>query len=79
MCIKLVKLINKQTVDRETEHKKKMKMASARKPESFVWPMNEVELLLQLTLNYKASKLQERLNIFCGIGAQVVECLERMP
>ena len=28
--------------------------------------INEVELLLQLTLNYKVSKLQERLNIFCG-------------
>ena len=46
----------KQTVDEETEHrKKKMKMASARKPESFVWTGNEVELLLRLTLNYKAS------------------------
>ena len=34
----------KQTVDGETKHnKKKMKMASARKPESFVWTNNEVE------------------------------------
>ena len=40
--------VNKQTVDRETEHKKKkkMKMATARKPELFVWTGNEVELLL---------------------------------
>ena len=59
--------VNKQTVNRETVHnKKKMKTASARKPESFVWTVNEVELLLRLILNYKASKLQERLNIFCG-------------
>ena len=34
-------------------------MASARKPESFVWIVNEVELLLRLTLNYKESKMQE--------------------
>ena len=48
--------VNKQTVEGEIEHnEKKMKMASARKPESF----NEVELLLRLTLNYKASKLQK--------------------
>ena len=33
-------------------------MVYAMKPESFVWTDNEVELLL-LTLNYKASKLQE--------------------
>ena len=39
-----------QTVQGETEHNK-MKMASARKPESFVWTVNEVELLLRLTLN----------------------------
>ena len=53
--------VNKQTVDRETEHKKKkMKVAGARKPESFVWAVNDVELLLRLTLNYKACKLQER-------------------
>ena len=40
----------KQTVDGETEHnKKKMKMSSARKPEWFVWSVNEVELLLRLT------------------------------
>ena len=63
---------NKQTVDGETEHnKKKMKMASARKPESFVWTVNEVELLLRLTLNYKANKLQERLNIFCGTNTSM--------
>ena len=43
-----------------------MKMATARKPELFVWTVNEVELLLRFTLNYSASKLQERLNIFCG-------------
>ena len=55
MRIKLAR--RKQTVDGETEHnKKKMKMASARKPESFVWSDNEDELLLRLTLNYKASK-----------------------
>ena len=34
-------------------------MACARKPEAFVWTDNEVELLLRLTLDYKASKLQE--------------------
>ena len=55
-----MRAVDKQTVDGETEHKKKKKkMASARKPESFVWTVNEVELLLRLTLNYKASKLQE--------------------
>ena len=53
-----LRAVNKQTVERETEHNKKtMKMASARKPELFVWTVNEVELLLWLTLNYKASKL----------------------
>ena len=41
-------------------------MARTRKPESFVWTVNEAELLLRLTLNYKASKFQDRLNIFCG-------------
>ena len=61
----------KQTVDGETEHSKKMKVASVRKPESFVWTVNEVELLLQLRLNYKASKLQERLNIFCGTNTNM--------
>ena len=62
----------KQTVDGETKHnKKKMKMASARKPESVVWTGNEVELLLRLTLNYKTSKLQERLNIFCGMNTNM--------
>ena len=64
--------VNKPTVDGETEHnKKKMKMASARKPESFVWTVNEVKLLLRLTLNYKTSKLQERLNIFCGTNTSM--------
>ena len=51
--------------------KKKMKMASARKPESFVWTVNEVEPLLRFTLDYKASKLQERLNIFCGTNTSM--------
>ena len=47
-------------VEGETErNKKKTKMGSVRKPASFVWTDNEVELLLRLTLNYKASKLQE--------------------
>ena len=60
------------TVDGETKHiKKKMKIASARKPESFVWTVNEAELLLRLTLNYKASKLQERLNIFCDTNTSM--------
>ena len=55
-----MKLVYKQTIDRETVHnKKKTKMASARKPELFVWTDNEVQLLLWLTLDYKASKLQE--------------------
>ena len=67
-----MRTVNKQTVDGETKHnKKKMKMASARKPESFVWTVNEVELLLRLTLNYKVIKLQERLNIFCGTNASM--------
>ena len=62
----------KQTVDGETEHNNKnIKMASARKPESFVWTSNEVELLLRLALDYKASKLQERLNIFCGTNTSM--------
>ena len=65
-CALSLATVNKQTVDGETEHnKKRMKMPSARKPESFVWTGNEVELLLRLTLDYKASKLQESLNIFC--------------
>ena len=59
-CAKSLHAVNKQAVEEETEHKKKTKMASARKPESFVWTNNEVKLLLWLTLNYKASKLQER-------------------
>ena len=46
------------------EHnKKKMKMASARKPQSFVSSGNEVEILLRLTLNYEACKLQESISI----------------
>ena len=70
MRIKLARL--KQTVDGETEHNKKTtKMASVRKPESFVWTDNEAELLLRLTLNYKASKLQERLNIFCSTNTNM--------
>ena len=65
MRIKLARC--KRTVEGETEHnKRKTKIASVSKPESFVWTVNEVELLLRLTLNYKASKLQERLNIFCS-------------
>ena len=56
MHIKLVQYI--QTEKPKTT-KKKMKMASARKPELFVWTDNEVELLLQLTLDYKVSKLKE--------------------
>ena len=72
-CALILHAVNKQTVDGETEHKKKkMKMASARKPESFVWTGNEVELLLRLTLNYKACKLQERLNMFCGTNTSIV-------
>ena len=51
--------VDQQTVEEETEHMKKMKMARARKPEAFVWIDNEVELLLRLTLDYKVSKLQE--------------------
>ena len=71
-CALSLRAVNKQTVDGETEHnKKKMKMASARKPESFVWTGNEIELLLRLTLNYKACKLQERLNIFCSTNTSM--------
>ena len=40
-----------------------MKMATARKPESLVWIVNEVELLLRLTIDYEESTLQERLNL----------------
>ena len=70
MHIKLVRC--KQTVDAETEHnKKKIKKASARKPESFVWTVNEVELLLRHTLNYRTCKLQERLNIFCDMNTSM--------
>ena len=58
MRIKLARCL--RTVEGEFENKKKKtKMASARKPEAFVWTVNEVELLLRLTLDYKASKLQE--------------------
>ena len=68
MCIKLAHC--KQTG--ETEHNnKKMKMASARQPETFVWTVNEVELLLRLALNYKGSKLQERLNIFLSTNTSM--------
>ena len=64
--------VNEQTIDEETKHnKKKTKMAAARKPELFVWTVNEVELLLRITLNYKASKLQERLNIFCSTNTSM--------
>ena len=64
-CSLSLRSVYKQTVDGETEHnKKKMKMACTMRTESFVWTVNEVELLLWLTLNYNASKLQERLNIF---------------
>ena len=72
MRIKLARC--KQTDSRrETEHKKKkMKMASARKPESFVWTSHEIELLLRLTFNYKTCKLQERLNIFMHKREHVV-------
>ena len=72
VCALSLHAVNKQTADGETKHnKKKMKMASARKPESLVWTINEVELLLWLTLNYKASKLQERFNIFCGTNTSM--------
>ena len=38
--------VNKQTVDGESEHKnKKIKMASARKPEALVWTDDELGLL----------------------------------
>ena len=55
-----------QTVYGENEHNKKMKMATARKPELFVLTVNEVKLLLRLTLKYNLSEVQERLNIFCS-------------
>ena len=64
--------VNKQTVEGETEHKKKKTtIASSKKPESFVWTGNEVELLLRLTLNIKVSMLQERLNIFYGTNTSM--------
>ena len=66
-----MRTVNKQTLDGETEHNKKMKMASGRKLESFVWTSNEVELLLGLTLNYKVRKLKESLNIFCGTNRKM--------
>ena len=45
-------LVYKQTIAGKNEHnKKKTKMASARKPEVFLWTDNEVELLLRLTLD----------------------------
>ena len=71
-CAYSLRAVTKQTVEGETkQNKKKMKMAIARKPESFAWTVNEVELLLRLTLNYKASKFQERLNIFCGTNTSM--------
>ena len=36
--------------------KKKMKMASARKPELFVWTVNEAELLLRLTRHHTVAR-----------------------
>ena len=58
--------VHKQTVDGETEQK----MASAVRTESFVWTINEVELLLRLTLDYKESKLQERLDIWLTVDGE---------
>ena len=59
-CALSLNAVYKQTVEGESENKKKeTKMASARKPEAFVWTVNEVKLLLRLTLDYKASKLQD--------------------
>ena len=46
-CALSLRAVNKQAVDGETDHnKKKMKVASARKPESFVWTVNQAKLLL---------------------------------
>ena len=58
-CAESFRSVYKQTVEGENEHNKKTKMASARKPEAFVWTVNEVKLLLQLTLDCTVSKLQE--------------------
>ena len=59
-CALSLHAVYKQTVEGESENKKKTtKMATARKPEAFVWIDNEVELLLRVTLDYKVSKLQE--------------------
>ena len=55
-----LRAVNKQTVNGETEHNKKIKMASTRKPESFVWTDNEVKLLLQLTLNYNTCAFSKK-------------------
>ena len=46
-----MRAVYKQAIEREFENKKKTKMAGTRKPEAFVWTVNEVELLLQLTLD----------------------------
>ena len=58
MRIKLARC--KQTVDgrNRTEQEEGENGYSASKPESFMWNGNEVELLLRLTLNYKARKAQ---------------------
>ena len=74
MSIKL-RAVNKQTVDGDTEHNNKTTVSSERKPESFVWTVIEVELLLGLSLNYKESKLQERLNIFCGTNTSMLSAI----
>ena len=60
----------KQPADSESELQEEDDNESTRKPESFVWTVNEVKLL-QLTLNCKASKLQERLNIFCSTNTSM--------
>ena len=36
-----------------------------------MWTVNEAELLLRLTLNYKESELQERLDILCGTNTSM--------
>ena len=51
-CTLNLHAVYKQTVEGESENKKKKKtkMASSRKPDAFVWTVNEVELLLRLAL-----------------------------
>ena len=66
MHIKLV--CCKQTVDGETEEEED---ENGECKETFVWADNEVELLLRPTLNYKESKLQDRLNIFCSTNTSM--------